>query len=50
MFLLISNEPHDRPIFREHFGSDQDPEHGENLQEELLTGTQTKLLKKQRLK
>lgn len=40
-FLLISDEPHDCPIFRKHLGPDQDSEHGENLEEEILTETKT---------
>lgn len=46
--LLIGNEPHHCPIFRKHLGPDQDPEHGENLQEVILTATKQYSVTKKR--
>ena len=34
--LLVGDQPHDSPVFGEHLRPDQDPEHGEDLQEEVL--------------
>lgn len=39
--LLVGDQPHDGPVFRKHFWSDQDPEDCEDLKEEVLECTNT---------
>lgn len=39
--LLVGDQPHDGPVFGEHFGSDQDPEHREDLQKKILEHAET---------
>ena len=39
--LLVGDQPHDGPVFREHFWSDQDPEDCEDLEEKVLEHTNT---------
>lgn len=33
---LVGDQPHDGPVFRKHLGSDEDPEHREDLKEKVL--------------
>lgn len=39
--LLVGDQPHDGPVFRKHFWSDQDPEDCEDLKKKVLEHTNT---------
>lgn len=39
--LLVGDQPHDGPVFRKHFRSDEDPEHCEDLKKKVLEHTHT---------